>query len=227
MAASRSSELNLYASEDKSDNDKRVQFSCSNADFAMGGEQAAKMSFATFQIKGESDQFYDVTTRIAAVEADVANNNTSGSGATAAVAADLAQEQVDRAAQDTVLGNQISAEISSRATADQAIQDALDVQEAKQASDLVNTNAAIASETSDRQTAVSAEATARAADIAGLQAQLTNLIGASTPAALQNLSAIVAAFQGADTNHTSQIASVVTRMDSVEALLNQLVNAGL
>ena len=218
----------LYASEDKSQNDKKVHFQASNANFSMSGPQAMKFDFDSFQI---TDQYqgtlYDVGGRFIALEADVSANDASQSAAIAAVAADVAAETVARTAQDTVLANNISSEISARATAVQAVQDALDVQEAKQASDLANTNTSMAAEVSDRQAGDAAEAAARIAADDALQLQITTLLGANTPASLQNLTAIVNAFQGQDVTHTSAIASLVTRMDEVEGILNELLNSGL
>ena len=224
MAANRSNELRLYALEDMTDNDKRVSMQCSNADFEISGEQAYKLDFASINIKGASDQYYDVSARFAQIEGDVTGNNTALSASVAANAAAIAQEQVDRQAQDTVLSNTISAEVSARATAVQAVQDEVDAQEVKQQNDHTAQAASLTQEVSDRQAAVSGEAAARAADIAALQQQITTLIGAGTPAQLQNLAAIVAAFQNADTSHTAQLASLVSRMDTIESAVGELTN---
>jgi len=223
MAANRSNELRLYALEDMTDNDKRVSMQCSNADFEISGEQAYKLDFASINIKS-SDQYYDVSARFAQIEGDVTGNNTALSASVAANAAAIAQEQVDRQAQDTVLSNTISAEVSARATAVQAVQDEVDAQEVKQQNDHTAQAASLTQEVSDRQAAVSGEAAARAADIAALQQQITTLIGAGTPAQLQNLAAIVAAFQNADTSHTAQLASLVSRMDTIESAVGELTN---
>ena len=126
MAASRSSELMLYAAEDKSDNDLKVHFQASSADFVCSGSQDMKFDFGSFQIKGASDQYFNVQTRFEAAEAQQSSDAGALATSVAANQTAIAQEQVDRAAQDTVLGNQISAEISARATAVQAVQDELD-----------------------------------------------------------------------------------------------------
>jgi hypothetical protein len=224
--SNRSNELRLYALEDMSQADKMVKFQASNADFLASGPQAMKFDFGSMQIK-ESGAYYNLSTRIGGIESDVSGNNTTLTASVAAVAANLAQEGVDRAAQDVVLGNQISSEIASRATAVQAVGDALDVQEAKQVADDAARIAAISAEASTRQTNDASEAAARAAADAALQLQITTLLGANTPAALQNLTAIVNAFQGTDATHTAQVASLVSRLDIVEGLLNELVNAGI
>ena len=226
MSASRSSELRLYASEDKADDAYRVLLNTSVTDFEVSGAQSIKFDFADMQIK-DSGAYYNVTSRIAAVESQQSSDVAAHAASIAANAAAIAQEQVDRQSGDTGLANQITAEINSRTSAVQAVQDALDVQELKQVNDDAAQSAALAQEVSDRQAAVSAEAALRVSDVAGLQQQITTLIGNATPADLQNLSAIVAAFQGADTNHTSQLASLVTRMTAAEAILNSLLNSGL
>jgi hypothetical protein len=226
--SNRSSEIKLYASEDVTQNDKLVRLQTSNADFAASGAQAMKFDFASFQITDSAGgTYYNVNTRFGAIESDVSANLASGNAATAAVASGLAAELVARAAQDTVLGDQISAEISARASAVTAVANALDVQEAKQAAELVTSNAAMTSEISNRTAGDATEAAARTAADDALQLQITTLLGANTPAALQNLTAIVTAFQGQDVTHTSAIASLVTKIAAVEATLNELVNAGL
>jgi len=192
----------------------------------MSGAQALKFNFDSFQIEN-GGAYYNVSDRFSSIETDIIDNHSVNTGASDGVAADLAAEQVARQAADTALGNQISAEVSARATAVQAVQDALDVQEAKQASDLVNQNDALAAEISDRQTAVAAEAASRQTQVDGLQNQITTILGVNTPADLQNLSAIVQSFQGMDNVHTDGIAALVTRISAVEAVLNDLVEAGL
>ena len=225
-ALNRSSELNLFAAEDQAEDAYKVQMAASVTDFQLSGPQSAKFDFASMEIK-DGATYYNLTDRIAAAESQQSGDSAALAASVAANQTAIAQEQVDRQAQDTVLGNQISSEISARATAVQAVQDALDLQEQKQSDDDAAQSTALAAEISDRQAAVSAEAAARAADVANLQQQITTLIGDTTPEALQNLSAIVNAFQGQDVTHTSAIADLVTKMDAVEATLNQLVNAGL
>ena len=227
MSANRSNELRLYALEDMADDQKRVSMQATNTDFVISGEQSYKLDFGSVNIKGASDQYYDVTARFAQIESDAIANNGGLATSVAANQVAIAAEQVDRQAQDVVLGNLISAETNARATSVQAVQDALDIQEQKQADDDTAQSQALAQEISDRQAAISGEATSRATDVASLQNQITTLIGASTPAQLQNLAAIVAAFQSADTNHTAQLASLVSRMDTTEAILEQLTNVSL
>ncbi len=221
--ANRANELRLYALEDMADNLKRVSMQCTNADFEISGEQAYKLDFASINIKGAS-AYYDVTARFAQIEGDVTGNNTALNASVAANSASIAQEQVDRQAQDVVLTNTISAEVAARATAVQGVQDEIDAQETKQQNDHTAQGASLTQEVSDRQAAVSGEAAARAAAIAALQQQITTLIGAGTPAQLQNLAAIVTAFTGADTSHTAQLASLVSRMDTMESAVGELIN---
>jgi hypothetical protein len=226
--ANRSSELRLYALEDMSVAANMVRFQASNADFSAEGPQAMKFDFGSVQITDSyGGTLYNVTSRFGSIEGDVTGNNTTQTAATAAVAADLAAEGVARAAQDVVLGNQISSEIAARATAVTAVADALDVQELKQLNEDAAQTAARATEISNRTAGDAAEAAARTAADNALQLQITTLLGANTPAALQNLTAIVNAFQGQDVTHTSAIASLVTKIAAIEATLNELVNSGL
>ena len=226
MSASRSSEIRLFASEDKADDAYRVLMNASITEFEMSGPQSMKFDFADLQIK-DGGSYYNVTQRIAAAESQQSGDASSLTTSIANNASAIAQVQIDFASGDVALGNQITAEVSARTTAVQAVQDALDAQEAKQVDDDQDRQDALALEISNRQAAVSGEAASRATDVAGLQSQITTLIGNATPQDLQNLSAIVTAFTSADTNHNSQLASLVSRMDSVENILTQLVNATL
>jgi hypothetical protein len=141
------------------------------------------------------------------------------------VAAGLAQELLDRAAEDTALDGKISAE-ESRALAAEAALDA-----AYKAADVVlqgnldayitANNAAVAAEEAARiaadtvhTNAISAEESARIAGDAGLQSQIDSIISNTDPAALDSLTEIVAAFQAEDGNLQTAINSLSTSVNS-------------
>ena len=226
MAANRSSELNLFALEDQTDDSYKVQMATTITDFELSGPQSAKFDFAAMEIK-DGGSYYNLTSRIAAAESQQSGDQATLLASVQQNAADIAQGAVDRTSGDVGLQNQITAEISSRTTSVQAVQDALSALEIKQADDDTSQAQAVAAEASSRTQGLSAEAAARASQVAGLQQQITNLLGNSTPEGLQSLSAIVQAFQGQDVSHTSAISSLVTRMDAVEALLEQTLNVDL
>ena len=50
MASSRSSELRLFAAEDKSVDEKKVEIDCTNADLKFEGPQDFKIDFSSFPL---------------------------------------------------------------------------------------------------------------------------------------------------------------------------------
>ena len=82
MAANRSSYINLYAKEDKSDNDYKVQMEVSQADFALEGQQDFALDFGSYQFSkmvSGSKVVYDLETRFDALESDATGaNNVTG-----------------------------------------------------------------------------------------------------------------------------------------------------
>ena len=75
MAASaqRTSELHLYASEDKSVDEKKVDIEVSNADCKFEGPQDFKLDFESYKFKkqqGASREYYDLEDRFVALETD-------------------------------------------------------------------------------------------------------------------------------------------------------------
>ena len=224
-SSSRTSELKLYASEDKSVDEKRVDIDVSNADCKFEGAQDFKIDFASYKFKkstGATREYYDLESRFVAIETD--SSAATNAAAIAQLQTDLAAEAVSRQSADTTNSNAISAEVSARATAVQAVQDALDVQEAKQETDKAAHEAAIAQEVSDRQTAVAAEAASRAADVASLQGQITAILGGALAEDLNSLSEVISAYQSGDTTLANQAAGMLTRLDAIEAILAQLTD---
>ena len=225
MSANRSSYLNLYASEDKTDNDKRIEFAASNADFDVSGAQDVKFDFNSYQFSkmvSGAKVSYDLETRFADIENDSSSSNNAA--AITQLQADLAAEQTARISADTTNSNNITAEISARATAVQAVQDALDVQESKQVADDAAQSTALAAEIADRQSAVSAEATARASDVAGLQSQITNILSNADPAAIDSLAEILSHLTSEDTTILAAVAAAQSKADANEARLDELLN---
>ena len=225
MASSRSSELRLFAAEDKSVDEKKVEIDCTNADLKFEGPQDFKIDFSSYKFKkqeGAGREYYDLEQRFVALEADT--SSATNAAAIAQLQTDLAAEAVSRQSADTTNANAISAEISARATAVQAVQDALDVQEAKQETDKAAHEAAIAQEVSDRQTAVAAEAAARASDVASLQGQISAILGGALAEDLNSLSEVISSYQSGDTTLANQAAGMLTRLDAIEAVLSQLTD---
>ena len=225
MSANRSSVLNLYASEDKSDNDKRVEFSASNADFDISGAQDLALDFNAYQFSkmvSGAKVTYDLETRFDAIESDATGANNAA--AISQLQVDLASEQNARISADTSNSNAVTAETNARVAAVQAVQDALDVQEAKQVTDDAAQSTALAAEIADRQTAVSAEASSRASDIAGLQSQISNILSNSDAAALDSLAEVLSHLTSEDTSILAAVATAQALADSNKQRLDELLD---
>ena len=223
--AFRSSELFLYAKEDVTDSSKKFEIDVSNADVEVSGPQDYKMDFASYQFKKADDSYFSLESRFDALETDT--GVSVNAAAISTLQADLAAEGVSRQAGDMSNSNTIAAEVAARVAAVAGVQSALDTQEAKQASDKTGHEAAIAQEISDRQAAVAAEAASRATDVAGLQGQITNVLGGALAENLNSLSEIIGAYQAGDTTLANQAASMLQRIADLEAVVNELTNQSL
>ena len=218
----------MYAKEDPSVDDKKFEIDVSNADVQISGPQDAKFDFGSYKFRkteGAEQVYYDLETRFVALESD--SSSATNAAAITQLQADLAAEAVSRQSADTSNSNAITAEVSARTTAVAAVQSALDVQEAKQESDKAAHEAAIAQEVSDRQAAVAAEAASRATDIAGLQSQITNVLGGALAEDLNSLSEIISAYQAGDTTLANQAAGMLSRISALESVVNELTNQSL
>ena len=71
---------------------------------------------------------------------------------------------------------------------------------------------------------MSAEAASRASDIAGLQSQITNVLGGALASDLDSLSEIIAAYQAGDTTLANQAASMLTRITQLEQIVSELTS---
>ena len=212
-AANRVSNINLYAVEDKNDNDKKFEIECVNADVKFEAAQAGKFKFSSYEFY-EGASYFDLGSRFSSLE-----NDTTGSDNAAAITqlqSDLAAEAVSRQSADTQNSNSISAEVSARTTAVQAVQDALDVQEAKQESDRAASDAAIAAEAVSRSAAVSAEQARAEAAEAALGVRIDNVISNADPASLDSLSELLTAYQAADSSLGDSIAAALVRIQALE-----------
>ena len=135
--AQKSAYIQLYDDESKDD---AYKFQIKNVQAKLSFEDAfdRDMEFKSqggykFVYGAAMDQSFDLKSRFDTVEADVAGLQADQGVANNAAA--IAAEIVDRTAADTALSNQITAEVSARATAVQSVQDEVDALEVKQSDD--------------------------------------------------------------------------------------------
>ena len=223
--ASKSSYIQLYDDESKHD-DYKFQIENKQAKLLLKdfkGDRDMEFEAAAYKFKDDAGNLFDLQARFDSVEAEVDALQADTGVATNAAA--IAAEIVDRTAADTALQNQITAEVSARASAVQAVQDALDVQEAKQVADDSAQTAALASEASARAAAVTAEENRAVAAEASLQSQITNILSNSDPAALDSLAEIVSHISAEDATLAASIASLQSQVTALQAKVDELTNA--
>ena len=223
----RSSILNLFASEDKADDDLKFQIDTKTAGIefkAAGAAQKVQFDASSYEFK-KAGTYYDLEGRFDSLETDagVATN----SAAITALQVALASEITDRTALDVTHGLNQTAELAARVAADLVIQNDVNANEADAdtAIALVQTN--LNTEAAARATAVSAEAATRAAAVTSLQSQITNILSDATPQVLDDLASIVAHFTSADSTLTSNVAASLVRIAAIEAAVNSALGQSL
>ena len=217
MAANdRSSYINLYSHEDKSDN--AYKFMIENKQAKVFVDAKAPLEFSApagaYQFVKADDSVFNLESRFASLEND---------GSAATNAADIAQLQQDLAAEgvarqsaDTTNANAIAAETAARTTAVNAVAaDVVTENNRAQAAEGVNAQA-IADEEAARITAVAAEqARAEAAEVA-LGVRIDNVLSNVDPAAQDSLAELLAAYQAADSSLGDSITAALARITDLE-----------
>jgi hypothetical protein len=220
--SNRSSNLNIYAKEDKSLNAFRVEFEASQADFKGQGAQDYILDFNSYQYTKADDSVFNLETRFGSLETDTTGSDNAT--AITALQADLAAELVARQAADTTNSNAITAEVDARVIAVAATQAEVDAEEVRAAAaEGVNT-AAITAEAVSRVTAVAAEAVlARAAEVA-LGVRIDNVLSNTDAASLDSLTEILAHISSEDATLLAAVAAAQTLADQNKARLDELCN---
>jgi hypothetical protein len=225
MASSRSSELHLYAVEDKVDDNYKFSMTNAQALFLLAAQQDMKFDAPNYVFADSGQTSFNLESRFDALETDQGVSNNAG--AIASLQTALADELVARQGADTTNANAITAETSARVAADDSASSARGAEATARSDGDGVLDTKIDTEISDRTTAVSAEAAARVAAVTGIQTQITNILSNATPGSLDSLAEIVAAFESADSTLTGTLSSISAKVDALEAVVNDLVNAGL
>jgi hypothetical protein len=222
-SANRSSYINLYASEDKSDDAYKCELECKQADVKWEGAQDLTMDFATYQFTKSDDTTFDLESRFNTLESDSTAPNNSV--AISQLQSDLAAESNARQSADTANANATSAEVDARVSAVAAVQAEVDAEEVRaDAAEVVNADA-IAAESSSRATADSSEQQrAEAAEVA-LGTRIDNVLSNADGAALDSLSELLAAYTAADSSLGDSIVSAISRIATLESQVAELTQS--
>ena len=223
MSANRSSYINLYAKEDKSDNDYKVQMEVSQADFALEGQQDFALDFNAYQFSkmvSGSKVVYDLETRFDALESDATGANNAS--AISQLQLDLAAEVVSRQSGDTTASAARTAMTDARVAGDNALQLELDTEEARAAAAEQVIADDLAQEIVDRTAAIQSEAASRVSDVASLQQQITNVLSNADASVIDSISELLNHVNSEDATMLAQIASLQTDVATLTARLDEL-----
>ena len=229
MAATKSSYLQLFDNESKDD---AYSFLVTNVQSKVAFEDAytagacrafefkAKAGYKYYKANG-SDSF-DLESRFAAVEADVATNAANplpGQNQTA-----IADLTVAMQAKDSQIEAAASAEVSRASTAEAANAAAVSAEETRAVAAEAQLSSDIAAESSSRAAAVSAEQSRAEAAEASLQQQISSVLSNVDPALIDSISELLAHVSAADQNLIQSIAQLQSDHDDLKARFDQLVN---
>ena len=229
MAATKSSYLQLFDNESKDDAYSflvtNVQSKVSFEDSYTAGagramEFKAKAGYKYYKANG-SDSF-DLETRFADAEADIATNAANPLPAQNQTA--IADLTVAYQAKDAQIEAAASAEVTRASQAEAANATAISNEEARAlAAEAVNA-AAVVSEASSRAAAVSAEETRALAAEASLQQQISSVLSNVDPALIDSISELLAHVNAADQNLIQSLAQLQSDHDDLKARFDELVN---
>ena len=229
MAATKSSYLQLFDNESKDD---AYSFLVTNVQSKVAFEDAytagagramefkAKAGYKYYKADG-SDSF-DLETRFAAVESDVATNAANplpGQNQTA-----IADLTVAMQAKDSQIEAAASAEVSRASTAEAANAAAVSDEETRALAAEAQLSADIAAESASRSAAVTAEQSRAEAAEASLQQQISSVLSNVDPALIDSISELLAHVNAADQNLIQSIAQLQSDHDELKARFDQLVN---
>ena len=218
--ANRSSYINLYSTEDITDNAYKFQIENKQAKIAVSGSSNIEYDFPAYKFKKADDSVFDLEVRFNALETD--SGVSTNAAAISALQSDLAAEAVSRQSADTSNANLISAEVNNRVSAVAGVQSNLDAEAVTARAAEGANNVAIAAEASARISAVATEQSrAEAAEVA-LGARIDNVLSNSDPSALDSLSELVAAYSSADSSLGNSIVAALARITTLEERLDEL-----
>ena len=220
--ANRSSYINLYSTEDVTDNAYKFQIKNQQAKVSVSGSSNIEYDFPAYKFKKADDSVFDLEVRFASLEN--ATDSADNAAAITQLQTDLAAETVSRQSGDTSNSNLITAEVNNRVSGDQALQNNIDA-EAVTARAAESSNAsAIQAEETARISAVASEQSRAEAAEAALGVRIDNVLSNSDASALDSLSELLTAYQAADSSLGDSITAALARITTIEERLDELLN---
>ena len=233
--SSKSSRLNLYASDNISKKSLLVDATDSKTQFLVPDK--IELHAPIISLQGNDDtpaNIDDLATYLLTEKTTKDAKNTEQDTSISTLQSSLASETVNRESGDVALQNSINAEITARTTADQTLQSNLNEEIAERiASDnaltsSINTEvqdriSAVSSEASARASAIQAETTARVAAVQAVDDKV-NAITEGSSVDLDTLIELVNAYQNADTEIINTITSLQTAQTALQAKVDELTS---
>ena len=224
MASSdRSSYINLYSVEDKSDNAYKFFIENKQAKVAVSSASPLEFAASSYGFKKADDSVFDLESRFNSLEMDtgVADNAADISN----LQSSLAAESNTRQSADTTNSNAIVAETDARVAADNNLSGEIAAEAAvARAAEQAN-SASITQEISDRVSAVAAESARAQAAEAALGVRIDNVLSNVDPAAQDSLAELLAAYTAADSSLGDSITAALARISTLEAQVAALTDA--
>ncbi len=224
--ASKSAYLQLFDHESKDDaysylvtnSQSKVSFEDTKTDRELEFKSQGGYKF----VKADGATSFDLETRLAAIETDVAANASDPQpqqNADAIAALDVAYK-----AKDAQIEAAASAEVTRASQAEQANALAIAAEETRATAAEAANAQAVVDEASARATALATEtARAQAAEQANAQA-ISQLLSNVDPALIDSISELLAHVNAADASLISTIATLQSEHDDLKARFDELVN---
>ena len=229
MAAAKSSFLQLFDNESKDDS---YSFLVSNIQAKLAFEDAytagagrpmefkSKGGYKFYETDGTTS--YDLSSKFSTIEADVATNAANPVPAQNTQA--IADLSVASQAKDAQIEASLAAEVSRASTAEQTLQTSIDAVDTDYKAADVALQTAISSEASTRAAAISAEQARAEAAEQSLQTQISSLLSNVDPALIDSISELLAHVNAADQSLIQSVAQLQSDHDDLKARFDQLVD---
>ena len=224
MASSdRSSYINLYSVEDKSDNAYKFFIENKQAKVSVSSQSPLEFNASSYGFKKPDDSVFDLEQRFISLESSTGVSDNAAD--IASLQQSLAAESNARQSADTSNSNAIVAETNARVAADGDLSNDIAAEASIARAAEQGNSQAITQEISDRVSAVAAESARAQAAEAALGVRIDNVLSNVDPAAQDSLAELLAAYTAADSSLGDSITAALARISTLEAQVAALTDA--